>query len=132
MLSWILQSVRLILTSQRACQVEKVIQALRMVHPCDRNGAVLKDRLSSAELDASLEAYRQACAHTAEQVQAQLKALARRLMVSAPSRGRRMVSCPEHPATCWPCQAQLCDASATAAAGRVGSFLLRGSKVLVW
>ena len=66
--------------------MEKAIQALGLVHPCDRNGAVLKDRMSTAELDASLEAYRQACAHTAELVQAQLKALARRLMVSAPNR----------------------------------------------
>lgn len=68
--------------------MEKAIQALGLVHPCDRNRAVLKDRMSTAELDASLETYRQACARTAEQVQAQLKALARRLMVSAPNRSQ--------------------------------------------
>ena len=64
-------------------QVEKLCQALTLAHPHDRHGALLKDRASSAELDAALEAYRQACARACEDVRAQLRGLARSLMVRA-------------------------------------------------
>ena len=64
-------------------QVEKLCQALALAHPHDRHGALLKDRASSAELDAALEAYRQACARACEDVRAQLRGLARSLMVCA-------------------------------------------------
>ena len=62
-------------------QVEKLSPALGLVHPHDRHGALLKDRVSSAELDAALEAYRQACARASEDVRDRLRSLARSLMV---------------------------------------------------
>lgn len=62
-------------------KVEGTCQALALVHPHDRHGALLRDRMSSAELDAALEAYRQACARAGEEVRDRLRALARRLMV---------------------------------------------------
>ena len=66
-----------------SCQVEKTTQALSLIHPHDRHGAVLRDRMSSAELDAALDAYRQACARAGDQVREHLRALARRLMVAS-------------------------------------------------
>ena len=63
------------------CQVEKATQALGLIHPHDRHGAVLRDRMSTAELDAALDAYRQACARAGNQVREHLRALARKLTV---------------------------------------------------
>ena len=63
------------------CQVEKATQALGLIHPHDRHGAVLRDRMSTAELDAALDAYRQACARAGDQVREHLRALARKLTV---------------------------------------------------
>ena len=63
-------------------QVERTAQALRLTHPADRHGAILKDRMSTGELDASLEAYRQACKAAGEEVRKQLQALSERLTVS--------------------------------------------------
>ena len=62
-------------------KVEKACQALGLAHPHDRHGALLRDRMSSAELDAALEAYRQACARASKEVQDRLRGLARHLMV---------------------------------------------------
>ena len=62
-------------------QIEKTSQKLGLAHPHDRHGAPLKDRASSAELDAALEAYRQACARACEDVRDRLRSLARSLMV---------------------------------------------------
>ena len=63
-------------------QVEKTCQTLGLAHPHDRHGTLLKDRISSAELDAALEAYRQACTHACKDVRDRLRGLARTLMVA--------------------------------------------------
>ena len=67
--------------------MEKTTQALGLIHPHDRHGAVLRDRMSTAELDAALDAYRQACARAGDQVREHLRALARKLTVGPPPPG---------------------------------------------
>lgn len=62
--------------------MERTAHALQLVHPADRHGAILKDRMSTGELDASLEAHRKACKAAGEEVREQLKALSERLTVT--------------------------------------------------
>lgn len=61
--------------------VHKQAAALGLIHPRDRNGALVTDRFSTPELEAALEAYRSACAAAADHVRDQLRALAARLTV---------------------------------------------------
>lgn len=81
------------------CQVEKTTQALGLIHPHDRHGAVLRDRMSSAELDAALDAYRQACARAGDQVREHLRTLARKLTVGSFLQETAMCTLPL-PCTC--------------------------------
>ena len=53
-----------------------------MVHPKSRDGKVLDDYISKAELDTALEVYRQASARASEEVCERLRGLARRLEVN--------------------------------------------------
>lgn len=77
--------------------MEKTCQALGLAHPHDRHGALLKDRASSAELDAALDAYRQACARACEDVRDRLRGLARSLMVRRQRSHQTCPGCHESP-----------------------------------
>ncbi len=68
-------------SSAVAVQVFKEAERLGLVHPRDRNGALMTDRFSTPELEAALEAYRAACAAAADRVRDQLRSLASRLTV---------------------------------------------------
>ncbi|BDA51431.1 probable DNA mismatch repair protein MutS at C-terminar half [Coccomyxa sp. Obi] len=57
---------------------------LGLIHPHNRNGELVKDRLSTPELEAAMEAYRAACAAAADRVRDQLRSLASRLTEALP------------------------------------------------
>ena len=63
-------------------QASELVDTLALEHPRDRNGKVVQDRWSSAELEDALNAYREACYMASKAVRVQLCNLARDMQVT--------------------------------------------------
>ena len=64
-----------------ARQASEASESLALEHPRDRNGKLVQDRWSTAELEAALDSYREACSIATKAVRMHLCALAKTVEV---------------------------------------------------
>lgn len=62
-------------------QASELLESLALEHPKDRNGKVVQDRWSTAELEVALNTYREACLIASKAVRTQLCNLAKDMQV---------------------------------------------------